>query len=161
VEPDDLGEEGTSHCCRRVGVAEGYEVCCFGKAVHHGENDRLAVDPGEALDEVHGYVGLDCRRNVEGLQQTDGLEMFSLVLLACGAATHKVPDDGSCAWNEEVLAEPMECLLGALVSSAVRCGQELFHQRRGGGHINAAATGDQIIYHGPLLAAKFVPYFLA
>jgi hypothetical protein len=100
-------------------VAEGYEVCRFGKAVHHGENVRLAVDLGEALDEVHGYVGPDCRRNAEGLQQTDGVEMFSLVHLACGAAMHKVPDDGSCARNEEVRTEPMECLLGALMSSAV------------------------------------------
>jgi hypothetical protein len=167
MEPDDLDEEGTSHCCHRVGVAEGYEVCRFGKAVHHGENDRLAVDLVEALDEVHGYVGPNCyvspncQRNTEGLQQTGRAEMFSLVLLACDAATHKVPDDGSCTRNEEVRAEPVECLLGALMSSAVRRGQELFHQRRGGGHINVAAVGDQIIYHGPLLAAKSVPYFLA
>jgi hypothetical protein len=122
VEPDDLGEEGTSHCCRRVGVAEGYEVCRFEKAVHHGENDRLVVDLVEALDEVHGYVGPDCRQNAEGLQQTGRVEMFSLVLLACDAATHKVPDDGSCARNEEVRAEPVECLLGALVSSTVHRG---------------------------------------
>jgi hypothetical protein len=54
VETDNLGEEGTSHCCHRVGVAKGYEVCRFLKAVHHGENDRLVVDLGEALDEVHG-----------------------------------------------------------------------------------------------------------
>jgi hypothetical protein len=120
VEPDDLGEEGMSHYCRCVGVAEGYEVCRFGKAVHHGENDRLAIDLVEALDEVHGYVGPDCRWNAEVLQQTGRVEMFSLVLLACDAATHKVPDDGSCARNEEVRAEPVECLLGAVVSSIVR-----------------------------------------
>jgi hypothetical protein len=120
VEPDALGEEGMSHYCRCVGVAEGYEVCRFGKAVHHGENDRLAIDLVEALDEVHGYVGPDCRWNAEVLQQTGRVEMFSLVLLACDAATHKVPDDGSCARNEEVRAEPVECLLGAVVSSAVR-----------------------------------------
>jgi hypothetical protein len=119
VEPNDLGEEGTSHCCHRVGVAEGYEVCSFGKVVHHGENDRLVIDLGEALDEVQGYVGPDCRQNVEGLQQTGGVEMFSLVLLACGAATHKVPDDGSGARNKEVCAEPVERLLDALVSSTV------------------------------------------
>jgi hypothetical protein len=47
VELDDLGEEGMSHCCRRVGVAEGYEVCRFGKVIHHGENDSLAVDLGK------------------------------------------------------------------------------------------------------------------
>jgi hypothetical protein len=129
VEPDDLGEEGMSHCYRLVGVAEGYEVCRFGKAVHHGENDHLAIDLGEALDEVHGYVSPDCRRNAEGLQQTDRVEMFSLVLLACGAATHKVPDDGLCARNEEVHTEPVECLLGSLMSSVMRRGQELFHQR--------------------------------
>jgi hypothetical protein len=156
VEPNDLSEEGMSHCSRCVGVAEGYEVCRFGKAVHYGENDLV-----EALDEVHVYVSPDCRWNAEGLQQTGRVEMFSFVLLACDAATHKVPDDGSCARNEEVRAEPVECLLGALVSSAVHRGQELFHQRQGGGHINATFAGDQIIYHGPLLATKSVPYFPA
>jgi hypothetical protein len=127
MEADNLGEKGTSHCCRRVGMAEGYEVCRFGKAVHHGENDCLAVDLGEALDEVHGYVGLDCRWNAEGLQQTGRVEMFSLVLLACGVATHKVPNDGSCTRNEEVCTELVECLLGALMSIAVRRGQEPLH----------------------------------
>jgi hypothetical protein len=84
--------------------------------------------------------------------------MFSLVLVACDAATYKVSDDGSYARNEEVCAAPVECHLGALMSSAVHRGQEIFHQRRGGGHINAAIAGDQIIYDDPLLAMKSISY---
>jgi hypothetical protein len=39
MEMNDVGEEGSSHCCRCVWVAEGDEMCVLGEVIHHRKYD--------------------------------------------------------------------------------------------------------------------------
>lgn len=99
-----------------VGVAEGDEMAVLGEAIHHREDDILAVHSGKALDEVHGDVRLDLGWHLQWLQQANWLQRLRLVALACGACLDVVANDGAVVLDVEVGAHAMERLLGALVA---------------------------------------------
>lgn len=44
VEADDVGEERLGDELHRVGVHQQYEVAVLPEPIHHGEDDRLALD---------------------------------------------------------------------------------------------------------------------
>jgi hypothetical protein len=76
----------------------------LGESVDHCQNDRLAVDPREALYEIHGYVSPYSRWNIQRLKQAARVELFNLVLLAHGAGTDEITDDTAGTRHEEVTA---------------------------------------------------------
>ena len=88
-------------------MAQGDEVRIFGEAVDHRQNDRLAIDLGQALDEIHGDVGPYLGRHVEGLQQTSRLQRLRLVPLTSVARPNEVLDEGTITVNEEITTETM------------------------------------------------------
>jgi len=53
-------------------MAQGDEVHILGEAVHHGEDDRLPADLGQALDEVHQDVRPHLGGDLEGLDSPAG-----------------------------------------------------------------------------------------
>lgn len=105
--PDHTVEEGTRDGCGGVRVAKRNEVRVFGEAVDHSEDDKLAADFPEALDEVHRNIRPHLSWNVEGLQQASGLQRLRLVALACAARAHPILDKGAVTRDVEVGTESM------------------------------------------------------
>jgi hypothetical protein len=116
VQADHLGEESPSDGRCSVGVAEGDEMAVHGEAIHHREDDGLAVHSGKALDEVHGDVRPDLGWHLQWLQQVGWLQRLRLVALACGACLDVVTNDGAVVLDVEVGAQAKERLLGGLVA---------------------------------------------
>ena len=67
MEAHDAVEEGTGDRSSGVGVAERDEMRILGEAIDHREDDRFAIDLGQALDKIHRNVGPNLGRHVEGL----------------------------------------------------------------------------------------------
>ncbi|KAF0921878.1 hypothetical protein E2562_020338 [Oryza meyeriana var. granulata] len=68
MEANDVGEEGLGDGLCGVGVRQWDEVAVFAEAVHHGEDDRLALHFGQRLDEVDADVGPNSGRHRQWLQ---------------------------------------------------------------------------------------------
>jgi hypothetical protein len=56
VEAHDVDEEGVSQTLGGVRVRKGNEVAVFAEVVHHHQDDRLAPNARQRLDEDHGNV---------------------------------------------------------------------------------------------------------
>jgi hypothetical protein len=65
-------------------------VCVHGEVVNKGEDGRLPMDLGQALDEIHQNVSPYLGHHVEGLQETGRLLGLGLVVLACAIGAHEV-----------------------------------------------------------------------
>ena len=66
--PDDAVEEGACHRSSRVGMTEDDEVRVLGEAINHREDDGLAANLRQPLDEVHGDVRPHLGGHVQRLQ---------------------------------------------------------------------------------------------
>jgi hypothetical protein len=82
VEADNLIEERLGNCGGRVGVAEVDKMCILGEVIHHGEDDRLAIDTGESFDEVHRDIHPNQGGNRQWLKEARGEQLFTFVALA-------------------------------------------------------------------------------
>ena len=116
MQPDNAVEESASDGGRGVRVAERNKMHILGEAIDHREDDRLAADLGQALDEVHRNIHPHLRRNVKGLQQPGGLQCLRLVALARAVGTYPVLEQGMIARHVEVGVEAMEHLLSTLMA---------------------------------------------
>jgi hypothetical protein len=65
-----------------VWAAECDEVCILREVINDHEDDRLAIDAREPLDEVHRNVDPHQHWGVERLQEPRWVQVFDLVLLA-------------------------------------------------------------------------------
>jgi hypothetical protein len=119
MKSDDAVEEGTSDGRGCVGVAERNKMCILGEAVDDGEDDRLAADLGQPLDEVHGNICPHLGRHLQGLQEPGRLKGFCLVALARGACAHPILHQRTIAWNIKISAEAMERLLDPFMPGAM------------------------------------------
>jgi hypothetical protein len=72
VEADNLIEERLGNRGGRVGVAEVDKMCILGEVIHHGEDDRLAIDIGESFDEVHRDIRPNRGGNRQWLKEARG-----------------------------------------------------------------------------------------
>lgn len=88
-------------------VAQRDEVCVLGEAVDDGQDDALAIDAGQTLDEVKGDVGPHLGGDLEGLQQAYWLEGIDLVPLADGARAHPVMHQRTIMLDVELGAQTM------------------------------------------------------
>ena len=104
METHDAVEESVGDRSRHVRVAEGDEVRVLGEPVDDGEDDRLSVDLGKALDEVHRDIHQHLGRNIERLKKAYWLESRCLVALERDAGTNKVLDKPAVTGNVEVLS---------------------------------------------------------
>jgi hypothetical protein len=101
-------------------VAQRDEVGVLREAVDDGEDDRLLVDLGQSLDEIHRDVRPHLRWHLERLQQPRRLQRLGLVALASGTRPNPVPNQRLIMWDVEIGAQAMEGLLDALVAGRVR-----------------------------------------
>ena len=89
-------------------MRQGNEVRVFAETVHHRQDDGLAPDARQRLDEVHGDVRPNTLWHWEGQQQSDQVEMFQLVALAHCARTNKVMHHTFHVREVEVTAESVQ-----------------------------------------------------
>jgi hypothetical protein len=83
VQADDVVEECLCDGGGGVRMPQGYEVAVLGEPVDYHQDDRLAVDAGESLHEVHGDIGPYIGQCIERLEQAVWVEMLRLVAQAC------------------------------------------------------------------------------
>ena len=88
-------------------MAKGDEMSILGEAVDHRENDGFAAHLGKALDEVHGDVRPNLRRDLQGLKHTSWSQGLRFVALARHTRPYPIADQGTITWNVEVGAEAM------------------------------------------------------
>jgi hypothetical protein len=105
VEADDVGEECLRHGLGSVRVAKRDEVGVLAEAVDDGEDDRLAVDPWQCLDEVQPNVGLDTGRYRQGQQEARWKQVLRLIALARGACPHEVLHNAAHVGEVEVAVQ--------------------------------------------------------
>jgi hypothetical protein len=67
VEADDVREESPGHRSHHIRMAQWNKMGELGESVDRCQDDRLVVDPREALHEIHGYVSPHRGRNVQWL----------------------------------------------------------------------------------------------
>lgn len=101
-------------CC--VGVAQGNEVSMLGESIHHYQDDTLAIDMQQALNEVHGDVRLDLRWDLEGLEKASRVQHLCLVALARRTRVHDLTNEATVMVEDKVMAEVLQCLLNAFVT---------------------------------------------
>jgi hypothetical protein len=65
---------------------------------------------------VHGHIGPDDGRHVEGLQETRQVEMLRLVALACCTCPYEVLNHHLHAGNMKVKTQLLQCLGYALMA---------------------------------------------
>jgi hypothetical protein len=99
---DDVCEEGTRHQGRHIWMDHRYKMGELGEPVDYCQNDKLVVDPREALNDVHGYISPHRGRNLQWLEQAARLKLLHLVLLTGGTRADMVTDDTTGAVKEEV-----------------------------------------------------------
>jgi hypothetical protein len=92
----------------------------LGEAIDHREDDRLAMDLRQALNEVHQDVRPHLGRHIKGLQQASRLKCLYLVALARAAGTNIILYQGAVAWDEKITPEALQCLLDAFMTGRVR-----------------------------------------
>ena len=102
----------------------------LGETIHHREDDRLATHLGKTLDEVHGDVALYGRRNLEGLKQSRGMQMFCLVPLTDKSPPDVVADELGHLRAVEVGTQALESLLDAIMANAMGMVEQLRPKRR-------------------------------
>jgi len=68
MESNDVDEEAVRDGLGGGGVRQGDEVAVFAEAIHDGEDDHLALNLGQCLDEVDVDVGPHGGRNRQRLQ---------------------------------------------------------------------------------------------
>ena len=79
----------------------------FGKAIH---NDHDTIEPmrlREALNEVHGDVCLDLRRDLEWFEKASWVQCLYLVALARRTRAHELAHESTVMVEDEVVAEAL------------------------------------------------------
>ena len=89
MQPNDAVEEGTSNRRHNVGVAKCDKMRVLGEAIYDGEDDGLATNLGQPLDEIHGDVRPHMGRHLKGLQETRRLKGL---LEICPRGNHRDDD---------------------------------------------------------------------
>jgi hypothetical protein len=143
MEPDDDVER------RHVRVTECDEVGVLGEPVDHAQDDTLAMNTRETLDEVECDVRANLRWHLEGLERTGQMEGLCLVALACQAGAHKLSDKPPIMLNDEILAEALKSFLHTFMASGV---DELEDRGQGCGHSrheHVGAAEDKAIHEAP------------
>lgn len=56
MQTHNVGEESLCHRLGRVGVRQRDKMAVFAEAIHDSENDRLAADLGQCLNEIHSDI---------------------------------------------------------------------------------------------------------
>jgi hypothetical protein len=80
MQPNHDVEECLRHSCHRIRMTERGEVCGLQEPVDDGEQDRLAVDTREPLDEVHANARLDHRGQLRGRRRPVSCRCYVLFL---------------------------------------------------------------------------------
>ena len=119
VKPHDVLEEGSGHGRSCIGVAKRNEMCILRETVDHREQDTLAMDLGQRLNEVEGDVSPDARGDRQWLQKTGRVQRLHLVALTRGAGSDELAHHTAIVFDEELSSEAMERLLDAFMASCV------------------------------------------
>ena len=107
MQSDNGFEERLRHCGRRVGVTQGDEVSMLGELINHRQDDTLAVVTRQALNEVHGDVCLDLRRDLEWFEKASWVQCLYLVALARRTRAHELAHESTVMVKDEVVAEAL------------------------------------------------------
>ena len=102
-----------------VWMARRNEVSVLGEAVHHGQDDTVAMDAGKAFNEVKGDVRPHLGGDLQRLQQSRVLQRLDIVPLTHRTRAHKVAHQGAVMVGEELRVEAMQHPLEALVKALV------------------------------------------
>jgi hypothetical protein len=105
-----------------VWMPQVYEVAVLGEPVDDRQDDRLAVDMGKSLHEVHGDISPCTGRHVKRVEQASGVEMLGLVAPASSTSSNEVLDHLLGTGDVEVEAQSlmhldhafMGCVVGGL-----------------------------------------------
>jgi len=124
-------------------------VCILREAVHHGEDDGLATNLGQRLDEVHADILPDRRWHRQRLQEASRVEVFDLVSLADDAGTNEVLDGSMRVRHVEVAAQSMEGALDAFMIVVVSRGEDRGQQGERGGHEETVVEGYHPVHQAP------------
>jgi hypothetical protein len=96
-------------------VVERNEVRMLGKAIYHCQDDTFAMNTRETFNEIHRDIRPDLLWNLQWLQQSCRVECLCLVTLADDTGAHKVLHQTTVMVDDEVLSQPLQCLLNALM----------------------------------------------
>ncbi|XP_021309766.1 uncharacterized protein LOC8080735 isoform X3 [Sorghum bicolor] len=129
VQPHDVGEESLGHCLGRVWVRQGQEVGVLAEAVDDRQDDGLALDTRQRLDEVHGDVRPNTLRNRKGQQQARRVQLLRLVALAHRTRADEVLHHPFHVRKMKIPAETMQGALNAFMSFFVDSQQDFLQQR--------------------------------
>jgi len=88
-------------------MAQRNEMSRLREPIHHCQDHHLAVHLGKSLNEVHGHIRPDRRRDPQWLKKASRVEMLTLVTLANGARPNEVLNHHTIIGKMKISPQPV------------------------------------------------------